>query len=68
MLGCVWLNPTSIFLIASREHEVQKQIKIQSLKTLPKIGVPHIPQKRCISGNFRTVNCQQLTTNTLGSL
>ncbi len=33
-------------------YDVQQPIQIQSLKTIPEIGVPHVPQKRCNSNLF----------------
>jgi len=33
-------------------YDVEQPIQIQSLKTIPEIGVPHVPQKRCNSNLF----------------
>ncbi len=33
-------------------YDVQQPIQIQSLKTIPEIGVPDVPQKHCNSNLF----------------
>lgn len=56
-IGVTWPKPLIVLLkrpksfsrrpVVTKKYFVQQLNQIQSLKSIPKIGVPHLPQKRC---------------------